>query len=201
MDYCSSNPPPLQMIFSKLKYIRVLKLSNTGIKQVPNSIGGMNCLRYLNLCDNYELRFLSDSICSLINLQTLDLRDCLDLKALPKDMRQMRSLRHLDVGGCRRLSKMPIKMGEMIGLRTLSKFIVGKKKGEKINELKELKHLSGELELQGLELVKDSTEAKEADLARKPNLASLRLLWGGLFFPREEEKKKSERVLECLQPH
>ncbi|KAF5179614.1 Disease resistance protein rga2, partial [Thalictrum thalictroides] len=112
----------------------------------------------------------------------------------------MRSLRHLDVGGCRRLSKMPIKMGEMIGLRTLSKFIVGEKKGEKINELNELKHLSGELELKGLELVKDSTEAKEADLASKPNLSSLRLLWGETFL-QEDEKKKSERVLECLQPH
>ncbi|KAF5205181.1 Disease resistance protein rga2 [Thalictrum thalictroides] len=200
MDYCSSNPPPLQMIFSKLKYIRVLKLSRIDIRQVPNSIGGMNCLRYLSLRYNYELRFLPDSICSLINLQTLDLRYCANLEALPTDMRQMRSLRHLDVDGCWRLSKMPIKMGEMIGLRTLSKFIVGEKKGEKINELNELKHLSGELELKGLELVKDSTEAKEADLASKPNLSSLTLLWGTCL-QEEDEKTKSERVLECLQPH
>ncbi|KAF5182655.1 Disease resistance protein rga2 [Thalictrum thalictroides] len=103
---------------------------------------------------------------------------------------------------------MPIKMGQMVGLRTLSKFVVGKRKGEQINELNGLKHLSGGLWLTKLNHVKDSTEAKEADLANKPNLTSLRLCWEDYtifgrprFDLQEEEKKKSERVLECLQPH
>ncbi|PIA44643.1 hypothetical protein AQUCO_01700322v1 [Aquilegia coerulea] len=207
-SYPPSNQPPLQMIFNKLKYLRVLNLRRTGIQQVPNSIGGMKCLRYLNLSHNYNLIFLPDFICSLINLQTLNLNRCHNLTSLPKHMRKMRSLRHLDVGECLSLSKMPIKMGQMIGLRTLSMFVVGKRKGERINELNGLKHLSGELQLTGLELVKDSTEAKEVDLASKPNLSSLLLSWGEFSFRRwvdlqeeEEKKKMSERVLECLEPH
>ncbi|PIA45151.1 hypothetical protein AQUCO_01700591v1 [Aquilegia coerulea] len=206
-DKSSINPPPLHMNFSKLKYLRVLKLRETGVRQVPNSIGGMKCLRYLNLSGNYSLGFLPDSICSLINLQTLNLDGCQNLTRLPKHMRKLRSLRHLDIGGCTKLSKMPIKMGQMVGLSTLSNFIVGEKKGEQINELNGLKHLSGELLLEKLELVNNSTEATEADLASKPNLSSLLLSWGrrdGSIHRdemQEEERKKSERVLECLQPH
>ncbi|KAF5180038.1 Disease resistance protein rga2 [Thalictrum thalictroides] len=121
----------------------------------------------------------------------------------------MRSLRHLDLSECYSLSKMPIKMGQMIELRTLSKFIVGEKTGEHIDELNGLKHLSGELKLTRLEFVKDSTEAKEADLASKPNLSSLLLSWGKFSVPcihrdgmqQEEMKMKSERVLDCLRPH
>ncbi|PIA27462.1 hypothetical protein AQUCO_07700020v1 [Aquilegia coerulea] len=186
----------IQMIFSKLKYLRASNLRHSGIEQVPDSIDSMKCLR-----------LLPDSICTLINLQTLNLNGCRNLTALPKHMSKMRSLRHLDVGGCWKLSKMPIKMGQMVELHTLGKYVVGEKKGEQINELNGLKHLSGELDVLRLELVKDSTEAKEADLVSKPNLSSLLLSWGEFFGPRvylqeeEEEKKKSERVLECLQPH
>ncbi|PIA24748.1 hypothetical protein AQUCO_48100001v1 [Aquilegia coerulea] len=193
---------PPHVVLRKLNYLRVLDLSYTNSKHISISMIHMKCLRYLNFSGSY-LRLLPESICSLINLQTLKLVDCRELLMLPKDMRNLRSLRHLDLRGCLKLTKMPSNIGQMICLRTLSFFIVGKKRGHQVNELKTLKHLAGELQLKGLQHVKDSTDAKEVDFVNKQNLTSLELSWkfdNGVDCDLLEAKK-SEEVLECLQPH
>ncbi|PIA26456.1 hypothetical protein AQUCO_09300037v1 [Aquilegia coerulea] len=177
-------------------------MRHLSVIHISISMSHMKCLRYLNFSGSY-LRLLPESICSLINLQTLKLVDCRELLMLPKDMRNLRSLRHLDLRGCLKLTKMPSNIGQMICLPTLSFFIVGKKRGHQVNELKTLKHLAGELQLKGLQHVNDSTDAKEVDFVNKQNLTSLELSWK--FDDGVDcdllEAKKSEEVLECLQPH
>ncbi|XP_021753272.1 putative disease resistance protein RGA3, partial [Chenopodium quinoa] len=54
--------------------VRVLVLRNAGIVRLPDSIGKLLHLRYLNLSENLRLQALSDSITRLHNLQTLVLK-------------------------------------------------------------------------------------------------------------------------------
>ncbi|CAB4297756.1 unnamed protein product [Prunus armeniaca] len=59
----TSKLPPLPSdSFSKLKSIRTLKLNKNSIKEVPESIGGLVHLRYLDLSLNWELKELPDSV-------------------------------------------------------------------------------------------------------------------------------------------
>ncbi|PIA25903.1 hypothetical protein AQUCO_10400013v1 [Aquilegia coerulea] len=185
----------------KLKYLRVLDLKGSPISHLPNSIKHMKCLRYLDL-SRTELRSLPKSVCSLLNLQTLKLGGCEELGELPRDMKSMISLRHLDLRKCVKLTNMPSEMGQMIWLRTLSRFNVPQSNGQQISVLNGLNHLGGELSIFGLENVKDSREAKQANLVNKSKLCSLEMFWGIVAQEEEEMKKKeSEGVIECLQPH
>ncbi|KAA3480182.1 disease resistance protein RGA2-like [Gossypium australe] len=51
------------------------------------------------------------------------------------------SLVHLDIEGCDRLGYMPHGLGKLTCVRTLSKFILGEKKGKEVGELNELEGL------------------------------------------------------------
>ncbi|BBG95843.1 hypothetical protein Prudu_004492 [Prunus dulcis] len=55
-------PPLPSDSFSKLKSIRTLKLNKNSIKEVPESIGGLVHLRYLDLSQNRELKELPNSV-------------------------------------------------------------------------------------------------------------------------------------------
>ncbi|KAG4175067.1 hypothetical protein ERO13_A11G161400v2 [Gossypium hirsutum] len=85
-------------------------------------------------------------------------------------------------------------------LKQLSMFVVGKDIGcGAIDELKELA-LEGELSIRGLQNVKSSTDAKNANLIKKQNLRSLSLSW------RVNNRERSqggndEEILDVLQPH
>lgn len=166
-------------------------------RKLLDSLGNMKHLRYLNISFS-GVELLPDSLCELRNLQTLELESCRYLKKLPKNMGTMSSLRHLNIRRCDKLSEMPIKMGKLICLRTLSLFIVGPDDGRRINELQALDHLSGEVEIKGLEHVKTREEAKEANLMRKQNIVSLKLVWSNV----DSDGENCQRdVLEGLQPH
>ncbi|XP_059428043.1 putative disease resistance protein RGA3 [Corylus avellana] len=87
----------VQACISRFKYLRVLSLSNSSFEVLPNSIGTLKHLKYLDLAGNDRIEKLPDSICKLYNLQTLLLHECRRLELLPKDIREMRRLRYLTV--------------------------------------------------------------------------------------------------------
>ncbi|BBN70384.1 NB-ARC domain-containing disease resistance protein [Prunus dulcis] len=87
-------------LISQVKCLRTLNLSRNFLKEVPNEVGELAHLRYLDLSDNHDLMKLPDTVCSLINLQTLRLIRCWALERLPKGMRKLINLQHLHVMGC-----------------------------------------------------------------------------------------------------
>ncbi|GMP54413.1 hypothetical protein CsSME_00019602 [Camellia sinensis var. sinensis] len=93
---------------------------------------------------------------------------------------------------------MPPKLGHLTLLRTLSLFIVGKSRGHRVVELQCL-DLGGELCIRHLERVRNSTDAKEANLVGKQNLRILKLSWG--YNSESESQANVEQLLESLEPH
>ncbi|XP_022743423.1 putative disease resistance RPP13-like protein 1 [Durio zibethinus] len=83
-------------LLPKLRCLRALSLEGFHISELPNSIGDLRHIRYLNFSYT-KIKSLPDSICTLFNLQTLLLRGCDRLKQLPLNLRFLTNLRHLDI--------------------------------------------------------------------------------------------------------
>ncbi|GMP54423.1 hypothetical protein CsSME_00019605 [Camellia sinensis var. sinensis] len=183
--------------FTNFGSLRVFDALGTNMGQLSSSIGKLKHLTYLNLSKTL-IRTLPKSICSLHNLQTLNLNECYNLQRLPKNMKSLRSLRHLYLEGCHKIQDMPPKLGHLTLLRTLSLFVVGESRGHRVVELQCL-DLGGELCIRHLERVRNSTDAKEANLVGKQNLQILKLSWE--YNSESESQVNVEQLLESLEPH
>lgn len=80
---------------SRFKYLRVLDLRHSCLDVLPDSIGNMKHLRYIDLSGNSNIQMLPTNICKLPNLQTLRIVLCTNLKKLPRELGTLVSLRHL----------------------------------------------------------------------------------------------------------
>ncbi|KAL5540480.1 hypothetical protein UlMin_043074 [Ulmus minor] len=183
-------------LFFKMKCLRVLSLQGyRNISQLPDSMGKLKHLRYLDLSFT-PIRRLPESICLLFNLQTLKLWDCHDLVRLPKDMRRLINLRYLCFSG-RSLVEMPIQISKLKNLQKLDTFVVGKDDGTNIAELKELPNLRGALGVKNLQNVKKAEDALQAKLMDKKNLEELELAWGA----KTDDSKHERNILDKLFPN
>ncbi|KAK4724503.1 hypothetical protein R3W88_027282 [Solanum pinnatisectum] len=177
------------------KFLRVLNLSSSGIKELSAKIGKLIHLRYLDLSDT-KITTFPHSICELYNLQTFRFYKFGSLLALPYEMGNMISLRHIYFCSW---SQTPLNMGQLICLQTLRYFNVGLEKGCQIEELGHLKNLRGKLRINGLQLVHNREEARTTYLREKLNIYKLAYLWS------HKESKgctiNDQYVLDGLQPH
>ena len=110
-------------------------------------------------------------------------------------MHKLSRLRHLDISHCYK-KKMSSQMGELKSLQELSNYIVGKKCGTRIGELRELCHIGGTLHIEELQNVVDGRDALEANLVGKRYLDDLLLEWS-----RNVVQNGADIVLNNLQPH
>ncbi|KAL1369267.1 hypothetical protein AAHE18_02G183700 [Arachis hypogaea] len=184
-------------LLEQFKRLRVLSFTSFKIDILPDSIGGLIHLRYLDLSGT-PIVTLPESMSNLYNLQTLKLRRCRGLKKLPSNMQNLVNLRHLDIKGTD-LKEMPKNMSKLKDLQFLSFYIVGKHEENGLGELGELTHLHGSLRIEKLENVKNSGEASNARMDEKIHLNALYLEWSWSLF--EESEVCEKDVLEKLRPH
>ncbi|XP_059641637.1 putative disease resistance RPP13-like protein 1 isoform X2 [Cornus florida] len=186
-------------LLPKLRCLRVLSLSGYHINKLPDSIDNLKHLRYLNLSYT-SIKWLPQSLGTLYNLETLLLRSCDHLCMLPSSIVNLINMRHLDNADTKLLQEMPLGIGRLTNLQTLSKIIVGKIKGSRISELKNLLHLRGMLSIVKLQNIMDVQEAKVANLMDKPDLDELELAWCKEFDDSRDKKLEMD-VLDMLKPH
>ncbi|XP_059318160.1 putative disease resistance protein At3g14460 [Lycium ferocissimum] len=221
-EFCYLTKKVLSDILPKLSCLRVLSLSYYCITEIPESIGCLKHLRFINFSYT-EIKCLPQSFSNLYNLQTLLLHNCDYLIELPADMGKLLNLRYLDVSGSG-IRKIPLGLDKLVCLRTLPEFVVGSNissittlpeftvgtnssgisdqedKGSGIGALRNLLHLEGSLSILNLENVDDVWDAHRASLITKKHLTELLLQWSNGFEDSEKARMATD-VLELLRPH
>jgi hypothetical protein len=189
---------PFQLL-PKLLCLRVLSLSGYYIVELPDSIGDLKHLRYLNL--SYTgIRSLPELTTTLYNLQTLILEGCSHLKKLPSKMENLVNLRHLNILNAIKLEEMPPQIGKLTHLHTLSNLIVGKGSCFTLRELGSLLHLRGILIISQLENAIELGDASDAKLSEKLDLTGLCLEWSANMDDSQDRRSELD-VLNMLHPH
>ncbi|KAM4099291.1 hypothetical protein ACJW30_07G146800 [Castanea mollissima] len=198
------NQPDESMLNTITSNFRSLRaLGGLRITRVPNSIGNLIHLKYLDLSRS-SIITLPEAITRLWNLQTLKVFSCRSLKELPEDIKDLVNLRHLDDNECDALSNMPRGLGQLTCLQTLPLFVVSKDSSSiskhvgGLGELNQLNNIRGALEITHLErLVDANSECKAANISGKQHLEELILRWG----QKGNINNDDEKPLDGLQPH
>ncbi|KAL4269599.1 hypothetical protein GQ457_HM002050 [Hibiscus cannabinus] len=193
----------MRSFFQDFKRMNSTMVLNS-IEELPDEIGKLVHLRYLNLKNNRKLKELPESLCELCNLQTLNLKWCDSLKELPCGVGKIINLRHLENERTDlSLKAMPKGIGRLTNLQTLSVFAVAdSNNAATLGDLQNLMHLRGLLKISGLGAVCDMAEAKKAELQKKQGLRTLILdftISKGVM-SRRRQRTDDEKVLEALQP-
>ncbi|XP_038987786.1 putative disease resistance protein RGA1 [Phoenix dactylifera] len=189
-NFCSV----LDCLFTVSTKIRVLKLRICGIKELPESIGNLKHLRYLDISST-RIRRLPESLCNLYNLQVLNISGC-PIENFPTRMTNLVKLRQLKVAEKTKCELADIR--KLTSLQELSVFEVVKQRGHKIEELKDMIQLRGRICIKNLESIESEEEASQARLNHKQYLDELALIWN---IDRGTSSGNDDEVLGGLKPH
>ncbi|XP_021688373.2 putative disease resistance RPP13-like protein 1 [Hevea brasiliensis] len=179
MNICLANCIP-SYLFSKLRFLRVLSFNHYKITKLPDSIGDLKHLRYLDLSYTCIVT-LPERTTSLCNLQTMLLKGCRDLEKLPSEMQNLINLRHLDIQDTS-VKVMQQGMEKLRSLRTLSNFVVGEGNEVGITALVNLKFLRGALRISRLDNVANASNVRGTILLDKGRIDDLEMAWEVLIW-------------------
>ncbi|CAI9269518.1 unnamed protein product [Lactuca saligna] len=169
------------------------------IRKIPQSIGSLKHLRYLNFSFT-EITSLPEQVGDLYNLQSLLVESCYKLSSLPKSFAKLINLRHFGIDKTPKVIKLPLGIGGLTSLQTLSKVMIEEANGFKISDLKELSDLQGRLSIIGLDKVINPIHAKDANLHQKKGLEVLEMEWSDNLFDDSRDERIEYEVLEELRP-
>ncbi|XP_028060839.1 putative disease resistance RPP13-like protein 1 [Camellia sinensis] len=186
-------------LLPKLKCLRELRLHCARMDELPDSIGDLKHLRYLDVSYSGITR-LPDTVVTLYNLQVLFLKFCSRLQKLPLNIGRLVNLRHFDMTGVNIPSseEMSPHIGKLTSLQTLSNFMVGKDCGRKIGELKNLSNIRGAIHISRLENVGGVKDARDANFMSKEELKELSLEWDESH--RSQNDIVERDVLDVMRP-
>ena len=97
----------------KLKYLQRLRVSNTGLTALPDSIGNLSSLEILHLANN-NLTSLPNSIRNLHSLRQITLKNNLYLRSV-QQLTGLPSLKTLDARHCS-IEKLPRDLPQLVDL-------------------------------------------------------------------------------------
>ncbi|CAI9269515.1 unnamed protein product [Lactuca saligna] len=198
----------LDKVLLELQFLRVLSVMGLNhmsrgsqiITKVPESIGSLKHLRYLNF--SYTLiTCVPEQVSDLYNLQTLLLHYCYQLSSLPESVAKLINLRHLDFSNTPNLKKMPLGISQLTSLQTLPKVFIEEGNGFKVSDLKGLSDLQGRLSIMGLDKVINPIEAKDANLHQKKGLEVVEMKWSDNVFDDSRNETIEYEVLKEVRPH
>ncbi|KAL5565330.1 hypothetical protein UlMin_028494 [Ulmus minor] len=199
--------PNLDVVVSNFKFLRSLSLICMRLEILPDKVGELIHLRYLDLSYNDEIKVLPDSITRLHHLETLILHSCIHLERLPQDMKKLVNLRHLELSRCRSLTHTPRGIGELTSLQTLSLFKVVDDDNDQLSsqcarlgELSGLNNLHRELVIKFGHEKDVASESKAAKLKDKEQLHSLYLSWQWTDVENIEIMEDDGMALDGFQP-
>uniref|UniRef100_A0A0E0LLF4 Uncharacterized protein n=1 Tax=Oryza punctata TaxID=4537 RepID=A0A0E0LLF4_ORYPU len=143
----------------------------------PNAISRLKYLRYLDLSFT-GIDMLPDSVCSLCHLLVLGLEGCV-FDELPAKMNCLINLRHLHASSY--TTNKINGIGKLTKLQELHEFHIKSQEGHRITELSDMNDLRGSLCIANLEMVTDPAEALKANIAEKDYVTALELSWSYTF--------------------
>ncbi|XP_027152418.1 putative disease resistance protein RGA3 [Coffea eugenioides] len=186
----------LEDILETSRYLCVLIVNCRDVAHLPNAVGNMKHLRYLDICKT-RIITLPDSITKLYNLMTLKV---VYLKEIPKKFSNLINLRHFEYSEfLLEIRCLFPGIGQLANLQTLPHFVVSQDKGCQLEELEHLRNLRDKLEIFGLENVSSFESAAKAKLSEKSSIQDLRLSWNDRKEDCDDNNINS--VMEGLQPH
>ncbi|XP_022774351.1 putative disease resistance protein RGA3 [Durio zibethinus] len=185
---CDVTGEALAAFFKGAKCLRLFEFAkewygHVNVKEIPNEIGKLIHLRYLNFCGCGNLKELPEEVCELHNLQYLNLDGCHNLEKLPDGMGKLINLRYFYSKYCFGLQYYPKGIGRLTSLRELIPIrarVDGKDAAKEfsVGDLENLDLLRGYLQIKVVGNVVDVGEVKRAKLHNKRHLDRLDLTHG-----------------------
>ncbi|CAL9085360.1 unnamed protein product [Musa acuminata var. zebrina] len=188
----------IEVTLKRLKRLRVIVFDGLALDVLPESIGHMRHLRYLEVPGGQFID-LPKWICRLYQLQGLSLqfRSPLHLgRPLPRGMHRLVNMRYLNINP-EKVSTI-VEIGKLRSLQELREFHVRKKNGYELGQLRDMRQLRGQLSIMNLDMAGSANDCRAAELDNKEHLSALHLYWGQLG---RKDNDKHEEVLEALRPH
>ncbi|GLU11255.1 hypothetical protein SLE2022_280130 [Rubroshorea leprosula] len=163
-------------LFDNARLLRVLEMSRCLGSTIPEEIGNLLHLRYLNSHCNLHLKRLPKAIGRLHNLQFLRLGNCLNLERLPDEMGYLVNLMVLDTTSCYNLTCYPKGVSRLTRLTQLVGLIVRVDRNDpeefSIGDLANLKQLA----VLAMKIVGNTINVDESKKVKLQNLQEVKIL-------------------------